>query len=214
MALELRTDRAPIVGELVMAIGNPLGLGHSVSSGIVSGLGRELGLNTYENYIQTDAAIHPGNSGGPLIDLDGRVVGVNTAVAATPTGGIGLGFSIPASEVASVRDQLLKDGLVRRGYLGVNLAELTEFGLAEVGYLGASRVAVRSVVSNSPAAAAGMRRNDLLVEVDGEEVGELNLLLDTIAARAPGTRIPVTVWRNGDLVDLTVELAQRPKVPR
>ena len=173
-AAKLRADVRAEVGEWVLAIGNPLGLGHAVTAGIVSGRGRAARIATYENFIQTDAAINPGNSGGPLVDLDGNIVGINTAVADTRNGSQGIGFAIPAWMVAEVVEELVENGRVRRGYLGV---ELREFEGAQT-----KRVVVTRAVRNSPARAAGVRAGDQIVTFDGEKiaVSYTHLTLPTI----------------------------------
>ncbi|MEM1449444.1 MAG: trypsin-like peptidase domain-containing protein [Planctomycetota bacterium] len=208
----LRTDAPARVGEWVVAVGNPLGLGHSVSAGIVSGRGRETGITTYEDFIQTDAAINPGNSGGPLVDLEGRVIGVNTAVADIRLGGQGIGFAIPAPMVDEIVNQLASDGRVRRGYVGINLLELSESYVDQIQYDGSSRVAVRSVVEGGPAQLAGLRKNDIVTSVDGQPVTTLKNLMARIAKVPPGTTVDVEVLRGSRARVLPVRLAERPNV--
>ena len=215
VSARLRDDQPVRVGEWVIAVGNPMGLGHSVTAGIVSGRGRNQGITSYDNFIQTDAAINPGNSGGPLVDLDGQVVGINTAVIDTRRGGQGIGFAIPASMVSEVVDQLAANGRVSRGYLGVNLSEVARDGLASLGYKGESQVRISGVVRGGPAASAGLREFDIIDRVDGQAVTTLQKLMATIAHVKPGTEVPVEVIRSGERERIKVRLAERPlSVPR
>lgn len=210
----LRTDEPARVGEWVIAVGNPLGLGHSVSAGIVSGRGRETGITTYEDFIQTDAAINPGNSGGPLVDLKGRVIGVNTAVADIRTGSQGIGFAIPAPMVGDIVGQLAECGCVRRGYVGINLTKLSEASVARLHYDGSSRVAVSSVVPGGPAEAAGLVKNDVVTAVDGTSVTSQQSLMARIAKVPPGTTIDLEVYRKERMRVLSVRIAERPNADK
>ncbi|MEM8712239.1 MAG: trypsin-like peptidase domain-containing protein, partial [Planctomycetota bacterium] len=196
-AARLRTERPARVGEWVIAVGNPLGLGHSVTAGIVSGEGRNQGLTNYDNFLQTDAAINPGNSGGPLVDLDGEVIGINTAVVDTRRGGQGIGFAIPAQMVSDVVGQLAEKGRVSRGYIGVQLSEVERDGFVAGGYEGTSRVMVSGVVDGGPADRAGLEARDIIDRVDGQPVTSLQKLMAMIARLAPGTRVPIEVVRDG-----------------
>ena len=208
-ALPLRLDM-PRVGEWAVAFGNPLGLGHTVTAGIVSGLGRELQLTTYENFIQTDAAINPGNSGGPLVDRDGNVMGVNTAVLDARFGGQGVGFAIPAGQAAEILDEILAQGSVRRGYIGLRLTEQQPRGQKLLNYNGTSRVAIRGVEPQGPGAKAGLRVGDLIHALDGQPVSKLSEFLQRVARLEPGVEVPVEVLRNGELLRTEVRLAERP----
>ncbi len=211
VAAPLREDEPARVGEWVIAVGNPLGLGHSVSAGIVSGRGRTANITTYEDFIQTDAAINPGNSGGPLVDLQGRIVGVNTAVADIRMGGQGIGFAIPARMVAEVTDQLARHGEVRRGYVGVNLREVRDSELGRMDYSGASRVAVRSVVRGGPAETAGLESGDLVVGVNDRAVTTVQSLMAAVASFAPGTEVRLEVRRGQLNRTVSVMLGERPR---
>ncbi|MEL6712785.1 MAG: trypsin-like peptidase domain-containing protein [Planctomycetota bacterium] len=206
-AAALRAEEDARVGEWVLAVGNPLGLGHAVTAGIVSGRGRAAQIATYEDFIQTDAAINPGNSGGPLVDLDGRVVGINTAVADTRRGSQGIGFAIPADMVQSVVDQLLTSGRVQRGYLGVELRELE----ARSASRGERRVVVARAEPGTPARAAGVRAGDVIVTFEGREVENLKELMDRIAQVRPGREIRLGVLRGDATEVLRVEVAERPR---
>ena len=211
VAAPLRADEPARVGEWVIAVGNPLGLGHSVSAGIVSGRGRTANITTYEDFIQTDAAINPGNSGGPLVDLEGRIVGVNTAVADIRMGGQGIGFAIPADMVAEVTDQLARFGEVRRGYVGVNLREVGEREVARLDYEGASRVAVRSVVRGGPAERAGLEPGDLVVRVNDRSVTTVQSLMAVVASFSPGTEVELEILRDREARRVSVLLGERPR---
>jgi serine protease Do len=195
------------VGQWVVAAGNPFGLGASITAGIVSATGRGIGINRYENYIQTDAAINPGNSGGPLLNLRGQVIGVNTAILSRTGGNVGIGFAIPSDLVTSVVEQLISGGAVRRGYLGVLMADLNDRMARGLGYDGAG-VVVREVTSNGPAEAAGLAERDIITSVDGEAVGspaELGLL---IASRRPGDKIILEVVRERQPRKIVVTLEE------
>ncbi|MFT6109121.1 MAG: serine protease Do [Planctomycetota bacterium] len=210
VSAKIRKDRPARVGEWVIAVGNPLGLGHSVTAGIVSGRGRSRGITSYDNFIQTDAAINPGNSGGPLVDLDGNVLGINTAVIDTRSGGQGIGFAIPASMVSDVVDQLTENGRVSRGYLGVDLGEVSRDALASLGYKGSSEVRIAGVRGGGPAARAGLRSMDIIDRVDGTYVTTLQNLMAAIARVRPGTEVSVEVVRSGERRSFSVLLAERP----
>lgn len=182
------------VGDWVIAIGNPFGLGHTVTQGIISAKGRVIGAGRYDNFLQTDAAINPGNSGGPLLNLAGEVVGINTAIVAT---GQGIGFAIPSNMVKSIIDQLGTTGKVIRGMLGVQVQVVTPeiakaFGLPE-----ASGALVAEVHPNTPAEKAGLKREDIIIEYNGTPIKEMNELPRLVAATPPGTKTTVKVLRDG-----------------
>lgn len=212
VAAELRADEPARVGEWVLALGNPLGLGHTVTAGIISGRGRQQGqtIATYEDFIQTDAAINPGNSGGPLVDLQGRVIGINTAVVDTRRGGQGIGFAIPAEMIEDVVDQLQSTGRVTRGYIGVQLQRLSSGFVERRGYRGTSRVAVDSVVRDGPAEKAGLEAGDIIDSIDGRKVTSLEKLMASIARLRPGTVVQVAVVRDAQRRTIPVELTKRP----
>jgi S1-C subfamily serine protease len=209
-ALELRLTPDPRVGEAVLAVGNPLGLGHTVTAGIVSGLGRAIGVATYEDFLQTDAAIHSGNSGGPLVDLAGRVLGISTAVANADRGGQGIGFAIPARMVREVAAQLEASGSVTRGYLGVKLALVDQSGgVPRVGP--GEFVGVEFVYPGSPAEQAGIRAGDIVATFGTLRVESVAELLAIVARSAPGATIELGLRRKGAELVLPVLLGARPQ---
>ncbi len=198
------------VGDPVLAMGNPFGLGETVTRGIVSAKGRSLGMMDYEDFLQTDAVIHPGNSGGPLVNLDGEVVGINTAILSRNGAGQGIGFAIPSYLVETVATSLRDHGRVVRGYLGIYLQELTP-ELARASRVDVSRgVIVSRVIDDSPAADAGLEQGDVIVGLDGSEVTNGGSFRATIGHRAPGSEIELAVIRDGDERTLEVELGERP----
>ncbi len=209
--LELANSDTLEVGEWVLAIGNPLGLSHTVTAGIVSATGRAgFNLAELENFIQTDAAINFGNSGGPLINLDGKVVGMNTAIAGS-TGNIGIGFAIPINMAKYAYDQIVESGTVERGMLGVsNIQNLTPdnatfFGLGE----DTKGVLVPNVMPNSAAEKAGVKINDVILEVNGTPVESIIDLQNRISMLKPGTEVELTIWRDGRRRNINVVLGKR-----
>jgi len=192
--LPLGDSDAIQVGDWVLAIGNPFGLGHTVTQGIISAKGRVIGAGPYDNFLQTDAAINPGNSGGPLINLKGEVVGINTAIVAT---GQGIGFAIPSNLAKSIIPQLEEKGKVTRGMLGVQVQTVTpelakSFGLAEP-----RGALVAEVNPGTPAEKAGIKRGDIIIEFNGTPIKEMNELPRLVAATPPGTKVTVKVLRDG-----------------
>lgn len=198
------------VGQWVIAVGNPFQLMHTVTAGIVSAKGRSsVGLAEYEDFIQTDASINPGNSGGALSDLNGRVIGINTAIASPTGGNIGIGFAIPANMAREVMDQLISQGQVVRGYMGVWLQDITE-ELAEALDLESSQGAlVSDIVDDGPAARAGMQRGDVIVKYNGQEIEDGTQLKNLVAQTEPGTPVKVVVVRDGEEKELTMKLGER-----
>ena len=201
------------VGDRVLAIGNPFGVGQTVTSGIVSALGRnQLGINTFENFIQTDAAINPGNSGGALVDVNGNLIGINTAIYSRSGGSMGIGFAIPVSTARQVLEGIVRDGQVVRGWVGIEPMELTAelaetFGLPKQ----SEGVIVTGVLQNGPAANAGLRPGDLLLKVAGQPVKNVGELLTQIASLTPGKAAKLEVMRRSQSLTLDVTPAQRPK---
>jgi Do/DeqQ family serine protease len=198
------------VGDFVLAIGNPFGLGQTVTSGIVSALGRSgLGIEGYEDFIQTDASINPGNSGGALVDLRGRLVGINTAILAPGGGNIGIGFAVPINMARAVMDQLIRSGTVRRGRIGVVIEDLTPELAQSLGTRRTRGAVVARVEPGSPAAAAGLRRNDLIVAVDGSPVTSSTDLRNRIGLTRIGRQVSLTIDRRGGerTIDVRIQAA-------
>ncbi len=229
--LKIELDKLPVivlgnsdalqVGDPVLAIGNPFGVGQTVTSGIVSALGRnQLGINTFENFIQTDAAINPGNSGGALVDVNGNLMGINTAIYSRSGGSMGIGFAIPVSTAKQVLEGIVKDGQVTRGWIGVEPqelnAELVEAFKLKPEAARAGGVIITGVLQNGPAAQGGIRPGDVITAVNGQPVGNVSQLLTAVAALKPGTPAPLTVLRGNGPVEIAVTPGkrQRPKVQR
>jgi serine protease DegQ len=202
------------VGDAVLAIGNPFGVGQTVTAGIVSALGRnQLGINTFENFIQTDAAINPGNSGGALVDGGGNLVGINSAIYSRSGGSMGIGFAIPVSTARLVMESLIKDGQVTRGWIGVEPRDLTP-EMAETFNLPVKDgVLITGVLHNGPAAQGGLRPGDVVVQVAASTVANTSQLLNAVAALKPGESAQVRVQRAGEVLNLNVVVAKRPKAP-
>ena len=197
------------VGDWVVAIGNPFGLGGTVTSGIISARNRQIGLTRYEDFIQTDASINQGNSGGPLFNLKGEVIGINTAIIAPgQSGSIGIGFAIPANAAANVIDQLLKFGETKRGWLGVRIQEVSK-EIAEVEKLKKPEGAlVASVGKNSPAEKAGIKAGDIILEFDGKKINTMKKLPNVVAATEVGKSVELKIWRNKKLISKRLTLGR------
>jgi S1-C subfamily serine protease len=200
------------VGDVVLAIGNPFGFGQTVTSGIVSAIGRSgLHINTFENFIQTDAAINPGNSGGALVDVRGNLVGINTAIYSRSGGSMGIGFAIPVSTARMVMDQIIKSGSVTRGWIGVELQEITP-ALAESFKLADTRGAIiAGVLRGGPADKAGVKPGDVLTSVNDAPVADPQAMLNLVAALQPGSSARVKVRRQAQTLELAVTVGRRPK---
>jgi Do/DeqQ family serine protease len=220
--LKVDLDRLPVialgnsdalqVGDQVLAIGNPFGVGQTVTSGIVSALGRnQLGINTFENFIQTDAAINPGNSGGALVDATGQLMGINTAIYSRSGGSMGIGFAIPVSTAKLVLEGIVKDGVVRRGWIGVEPADLSPDLMQTFQVKARHGVLITGVLQNGPAAQAGIRPGDVILEVAGKPVGNVSELLTNVAALKPGTPAPFKIERRDDAMQLSVTPGLRPR---
>ncbi len=202
------------VGEWVVAIGNPFGLSHTLTVGVVSAKGRtSLGINDYEDFIQTDAAINPGNSGGPLVNLDGEVVGVNTAIFTQSGGYMGIGFAIPSNLARNVADQLIEHGEVIRGYLGVVVQQLTPELAASFGLDVRQGILVAHVGEGSPAARAGLREGDVIVEYQGRPVEDVGSFRNRVSLTEPGTTQSLTILRNGERKTLKVTIGKLAEAP-
>jgi len=200
------------VGDVVLAIGNPFGIGQTVTLGIVSGLGRShLGITTFENFIQTDAAIHPGNSGGALVDASGNLVGINTAIYSQTGVSMGIGYAIPVSIARQVMEQIIQGGSVTRGWIGVGVQDITR-ELAESFKLHTtSGVLITHVERGGPAAEAGVKLGDILLAVNGTKVVDTTGMLNMIAALKPGQGAKLRVARDRSEHDITVTVGRRPK---
>lgn len=203
------------VGDVVLAIGNPFGVGQTVTMGIVSALGRsQLGINIYENFIQTDAAINPGNSGGALIDATGNLIGINSAIYSQSGGSMGIGFAIPVSTVRMVMDAIIAKGQVVRGWIGVEPRDITP-ELAENLDLGKQDgVIIAAVLKNGPADRAGIRPGDILISVDGKNIANMKEMFNLIATLQPESKTGVVVLRDGKEVSLEIVVGKRPSKKR
>lgn len=210
-AVEVANSDNIEVGDIVLAVGNPFGVGQTVTTGIVSATGRgNLGLD-YEDFIQTDAAINPGNSGGALVDAEGRLIGINTAILSRSGGNQGIGFAIPANIARTVMESLIKDGRVVRGFMGVNIQDVTprlarQFDLKDE----TSGVIVADVSAKSPAEKAGIKSGDVVVEFNGKPVRDSRHLKLQVAQTAPGAKVPVKVLRDGQTKTLEVQVKELP----
>ena len=199
------------VGDWVLACGSPFGLRQTVSAGIVSALGRgNVGISEYEDFIQTDAAINPGNSGGPLLDLDGRIVGVNTAIASSGGGNVGVGFAIPIKMASQIMKQLLEHGKVVRGYVGLYIGDVTDRLAESFGYHGAGGALVQDVTPGGPGAHAGIKPGDIISELDGKPVTNSAHFRNSVAALSPGTKVELKLWRDKKETTVKVELGELP----
>jgi Do/DeqQ family serine protease len=223
--LKIELDRLPAVsfgdvdtaqvGDIVLAIGNPFGVGQTVTSGIVSALGRsQLGINTFENFIQTDAAINPGNSGGALVDANGNLLGINTAIYSRSGGSMGIGFAIPVSTARQVMESLIKEGRVVRGWIGVEPRDLTPEIAQTLNLPIKQGVLITGVLQNGPAGTGGMRPGDVVVKIAGTPVVNTVQLLNAVAALKPQAPAEIAVQRGDKQIDLTVTVAQRPPAKR
>ena len=208
-ALNLGNSDDVEVGEWVVAVGNPFGLSHTITAGIVSAKGRNtVGITDYENFIQTDAAINPGNSGGPLIDLEGKVIGMNTAIFSQSGGYMGIGFAIPINMAKTISDQLIENGTVTRGYLGIVIQDLTPELAESFGLAGEKGILVAQVNDDSPAAKAGLKEGDVIVGLDDQVTGTMGDFRNKIALTAPGAKQTLHVLRGGKRIDLTVTIGK------
>jgi len=204
--LEFGDSDAAQVGEWTLAIGNPFGLGHTVTQGILSAKGRDIQSGPYDNFLQTDASINPGNSGGPLINIQGKVIGINTAIIAS---GQGIGFAIPSNMAKRIVEQLKNDKRVTRGWLGVTIQEVDKNTAMALGLEKATGVLIGSVMDNEPAAKAGVLAGDVILAVNGKNIDDTASLLRTVAAQKPGSTVKLTVWRDGATKVLEVKLGER-----
>jgi serine protease Do len=203
-------DHAPRIGDWVLAVGNPFGLGGTVTAGIVSARGRDIGAGPYDDFIQIDAPVNKGNSGGPTFDVDGNVIGVNTAIFSPSGGSVGIAFAIPASTVKSVVAQLKDKGTVTRGWIGVQIQPVTAEIAESIGLKKAEGALVSEPQANGPAAKAGIEAGDVITAVNDVAVKDARDLAKQIGSIAPGTSVKLTVWRKGEEKNLTVSLGELP----
>ena len=223
--LKIDLDKLPVivlgdsdqlaVGDRVLAIGNPFGVGQTVTSGIVSALGRsQLGINTFENFIQTDAAINPGNSGGALVDVSGNLMGINTAIYSRSGGSMGIGFAIPVSVARQVLDGIVKDGQVTRGWIGAEPNELSPELAETFGVKSSEGVIITGVLQDGPAAQAGLRPGDIIVKVGDKPINNVSELLTSVAALKPGVESKFLLRRGDQEVDISIIPGVRPAAPK
>lgn len=199
------------IGEWVIAVGNPFGLNETLTVGVVSAKGRSgMGIADYEDFIQTDAAINPGNSGGPLLNIDGEVIGINTAIFSGTGGSLGIGFAIPIDMVMDIKDQLVKNGKVSRGYIGVYLQEITEEIADSMGVKGHEGALVADVTKDSPAAKSGLKHGDIISTLNGRKVKSVGEFRNEVASNPPGTKLSLTVLRDGASKEYTVITGSMP----
>ena len=209
--LEFANSDQVQIGQWSIAFGNPLGLNDSMTVGIVSAAGRSsLGIEEIENFIQTDAAINQGNSGGPLIDITGKVIGVNTAIYSQSGGSVGIGFAIPANLVTTVKDSIIATGKFEKPYIGIYLGNLDADKVKALNLKSSNGVFIAGTVPNGPAAAAGITKNDIIIAVDGKEVNSAGAFVGEIAAKKVGQSIKLTISRNGKTSEVSVTLAKTP----
>jgi serine protease DegQ len=212
-AITLGTLDQVQVGDFVLAIGNPFGFGGTVTFGIVSALGRNhLGVNRFEDFIQTDAAINPGNSGGALVDIKGNLIGINSTIFSQSGGSNGIGFAIPVSLAKTVLEQIIRDGEVTRGWLGIEPKEINTEIARALALDGTSGVLIVGVVRNGPAERAGILPRDVVLELDGKPTRDQPELLARIAELPPGTLVKVRLWRDKKAQDVDVTVGRRPSV--
>ncbi|MDH5204314.1 MAG: trypsin-like peptidase domain-containing protein [Hylemonella sp.] len=220
--LRIQLDRLPViimgnsdslaVGDQVLAIGNPFGVGQTVTSGIVSALGRnQLGINTFENFIQTDAAINPGNSGGALVDTSGNLLGINTAIYSRSGGSMGIGFAIPVSTARFVLESIVKEGQVTRGWIGVEPNDISPELAETFGITSDLGVIITGVLSNGPAALAGIRPGDVITEVAGQPIHDVSELLARVAVLKPGDAAKFRLTRQQSQLEVEVVVGVRPR---
>ena len=196
------------VGDWILAIGNPFGLGGTVTAGIISARGRDINAGPYDDFLQTDASINRGNSGGPMFNIDGEVIGINTAIFSPTGGSVGIGFAIPATAAKPVIDQLIKHGQVRRGWLGVHIQAVTDEIAETLGLKEASGALVASVIKDGPAEQAKIEAGDVILEFDGKKITEMRRLPRMVADTEVGKSVPVIVWRNSKKVTLAAKVGE------
>ena len=204
----------PRVGDWVMAVGNPFGLGGSVTTGIISARGRDIGSGPYDDFLQIDASINRGNSGGPAFNLEGEVIGINTAIFSPSGGSVGIGFAIPASTAETIIDSLKGGGSVTRGWLGVQIQPVTSEIAESLGLATSTGAIVADVTEDSPAREAGLKVGDTILKVDGKDVADARDLAKRVARIKPETSVPVTIVRDGKTMDVAVKIGTMPESQR
>jgi len=211
--IQVANNQQPVdVGDVVLAIGNPLNVGQTVTMGIISATGRNrIGLNTFENFIQTDAAINPGNSGGALINAKGDLIGINTAIFSQSGGSQGIGFAIPIDLALEVMQEIVKNGKVRRGWLGVEGTEITAKAAMESGNPNIRGVLIVGVFIDSPADIAGVEAGDIITAIDDKAVVKVHNVLEIIAGHKPGDKVKLSILREGEELNLMMVTTERPQ---
>lgn len=204
-------DDAPLVGSWVVAVGNPFGLGGTVTAGIVSARGRDIGAGIYDDFLQIDASVNRGNSGGPAFNVKGEVVGVNSAIVSPSGGNVGIAFAIPAQTAKKIISDLKEDGAVTRGWLGVQIQPVTKDIAESLGLDNENGTLVAEVQGDTPAKAAGFQAGDIILKVDGEEVNGPRELAKVIAGYSPNTEVEIEYWRDGEINTATVKLGTIPE---
>ena len=207
--LELGDSDKLRIGEWVMAVGNPYGLSHTVTTGIISAKGRKTNLTTYENFLQTDAAINPGNSGGALVDLNGKLIGINTAILSRSGGYQGIGLAIPIQMARTIAEDLIENGEVTRGWLGVQIQDLDADLADALGLPDKKGALISDVQKNSPAEKGGLKRGDVILQVVGKQISDANDLMYQVALLKPGKQSSFTIWRDGKEFSLKIKLGKR-----
>jgi serine protease Do len=213
-AVTFGDSNAAQVGDWVVAVGNPFGLGGSVTTGIISARGRDLHSGQFDDFLQIDAPINRGNSGGPTFNLSGQVIGINTAIYSPNGGSVGIGFAVPSNVVKNVVDQIESHGKVTRGWLGVQIQQVTPPMAASLGLKGDHGAIVAAVSPNSPGAQAGLKQGDVVLSLSGTEIKEMRDLPRLVAAIAPGSKATMTLWRKGESVDVPVTIGEAPENPQ
>lgn len=208
------SDKEPRVGDWVMAVGNPFGLGGTVTTGIISARGRDIGSGPYDDFLQIDASINKGNSGGPAFNLNGDVVGINTAIFSPSGGSVGIGFAIPASTAEAVINSLKEHGVVTRGWLGVQIQPVTADIAESLGLAEARGAIVANVTEDSPALAAGIEAGDTILKADGKDIADSRDLARKVAQIPPGKSVQFTIVRDGKTVELPVQIGTMPDQPK
>ena len=207
-------SNAAQIGDWVVAVGNPFGLGGSVTTGIISARGRDIHAGQFDDFLQIDAPINRGNSGGPTFNLQGQVIGINTAIYSPNGGSVGIGFAVPSNVAKSVVAQLEEHGKVSRGWLGVQIQEMTPAIAASLGLQGQHGALIAAVTANSPGAEAGLKQGDVVLSFNGTEINQLRDLPRAVSATKPGSSATLTVWRNGEKTELQAKVGEAPENPR